>query len=41
MFLSKDFSLAFKEGYIKIKLLKKEKDWLTTLNNFITHNIPP
>ena len=33
--LSKDFTLAFKDGFIKIKLLKKEKDWLITLNELL------
>ena len=33
--LSKDFTLSFKDGYIKIKLLKKEKNWLITLNELL------
>ena len=33
--LSKDFTLSFKDGYIKIKLLKKEKTWLITLNELL------
>ena len=33
--LSKDFTLSFKDGFIKIKLLKKEKNWLITLNELL------
>ena len=33
--LSKDFSLSFKDGFIKIKLLKKEKNWLSILNSLL------
>ena len=33
--LSKDFSLSFKEGFIKIKLLKKDKNWLSLLNSLL------
>ena len=35
--LSKDFSLSFKDGYIKIKLLKKEKNWLIILNELLNN----
>ncbi len=30
--LSKDFSLSFKNGFIKVKLLKNDKNWLELLN---------
>ena len=33
--LSKDFTLSFKDGFIKIKLLKKERNWLIILNDLL------
>ena len=33
--LSTDITLSFKDGFIKIKLLKKEKKWLITLNELL------
>ena len=35
--LSKDFSLSFKGGVIKIKLLKKDNNWLTILNELLNN----
>ena len=35
--LSKDFSLSFKGGVIKIKLLKKDNNWLTLLNELLNN----
>lgn len=33
--LSKDFNLSFKDGLIKIKLLKKEKNWISIMNSLL------
>ena len=33
--LSKDFILSFKDGLIKIKLLKKEKNWISLMNSLL------
>ena len=33
--LSKDFNLSFKDGLIKIKLLKKEKNWISLMNSLL------
>ena len=35
--LSKNFSLTFKGGFIKIKLLKKEDNWLSLINTLLNH----
>lgn len=35
--LSKNFSLSFKGGVIKIKLLKKDNNWLTLLNELLNN----